>query len=410
MRIPYWMKFQFEELKKGYGSVYKLSPLILFIYILLILFCLIKLFNNQINVLISFKKIFLTIDSSILFSNLLTRYNLTLFIIFSLLIISVIIWCYFSILIYHINEIVTDGIFRLLFKLNRKIDKHNIRIKRVIFKGMRKNLAIVSFITTLFLFYYVFSNIYMKELSTESIIKYFRNASIFAAIVVYITTWYIYLYIRGKIKNKSIYDNFLFSKHSIRTRFKGVIAIMIFFFLLGWVLFPMLFFGYRIIIDKSIENLLPEDEYKLQYSLIVEGSHIDIFKENSKKIIGLPLPENYKKSLSFVSISDTTILKNSLKPFQRVMFLILNIVMIGEVGFLSVVNAFIHKRKRKALLAVFYATLKSSLLIIFLGIFIKFAFFIDTSTQLGIGTFFIFLTSFFLMEQSKEFERTIFKK
>jgi hypothetical protein len=67
----------------------------------------------------------------------------------------------------------------------------------------------------------------------------------------------------------------------------------------------------------------------------------------------------------------------------------------------------IYKEKRKVLLTVLYATIKSTILVIFLQVFIRKAYFIDISDIMGAGTIFMFVISFFLMQESVEIGENI---
>ena len=407
VKVPLWLNIYLEQFKKYFNFLKKYLPWIVLIYSLTLLCVAFLIFYEQQKIFYHFSEVFFTAKDVLIYAKLLSSYSIIKWFIFSANILIVVLWGFISYLFYLLFRLSIEWIYQMYYKSSKYFIVLRIRFNRLFLVtiGKRLNISIVV-ILSLVMLIFIKLNIFEKNL--PKLIDFFVITICILIPIVYSFTWYQYLSIRNrrkKVRKKNYLDEYLFSKQIIRHRFKNVIIGIIFLALFGWALLPILFGQLELIENEGFKFLSDNGEYEINWQWMHNKGY---FSNNTNRtsFLDLPSPNNLKKSLSWLrnagGLENYEELKKHFSYFQKKMFFVLTLIILCEIGIPSVINGLIYKEKRKVLLTVLFATVKSTLLVVFLQIFIRKAYFIDISNAMGAGAIFMFAISFFLMQESIE--------
>jgi hypothetical protein len=82
------------------------------------------------------------------------------------------------------------------------------------------------------------------------------------------------------------------------------------------------------------------------------------------------------------------------------MFLLVTIVTFLEIGLPALINIVLHYHKIQIYISLLKATLLTTLLTIFIQFFITEVYYMDTTKIIGFSTIYLFMISYFLMQES----------
>lgn len=392
-------KQQLDVINKHFLFIKKILPIILLVFIFILLIGTFRYYLSQVLLknMIYFKSVY----GVYYYFELISMFGFFKWLVYVFSLICLPFWYIISYLLYQLIRFLSNLIYSIYTKEDPIYVRNKIRIERFLYEKISKYLVIYFlFFIVLFAIFITITQIFYKPL--EEIFIYSLIFTSLGIIPVWVIVWCNYLIIRKKRRNKLSFDNYLFSKSTIRNRFKEIFSILIFFALFGWLLIPFLLksFDYT---ESYAEKLMLDFSYKDKLE-IIKSEGFDNYNDMYSKL-NLPNPAELKKDLSVVS--QLHILwnsKNALKLFQQGLFFIITLGAFLDIGIPSVLNALFYKSKRKALKLIFYTTLKSTAIILILQLIISNLFFIDVSDYLGIGTIFLFIMTFLLMQSSTNIE------
>ena len=406
-KMPLWLNIYLEQFKNYFNFLKKYLPWLVLLYSAILLYVAFLIFYEQQKIFYNIFEVFDSAKGVLIYAKLLSSYSIVKWFVFSASILTTVSWGFISYLFYLLFRLIIEWTYQIYYKNSKYFIVLRIRFNRLFLGtvGKRLNFSIVIILSIVILIF-IRLNIFEKDLS--KLIDFFTNTICILVPIVYFFIWYQYLIIRNRRKKgrkRRYLDEYLFSKQIIRHRFKNVVIGIFFLALFGWTLLPILFGQLQFIENKGFNYLLGQGEYKTNWEYTYDKGYF-INNINRNSFLNLPTPNNLKKSLSWLKNIGSTDsyeeLQKHFSYFQKRMFFVLTLIILCEIGIPSIINAMIYKEKRKVLLTVLYATIKSTILVIFLQVFIRKAYFIDISDIMGAGTIFMFAISFFLMQESIE--------
>lgn len=395
--IPVWFREHIDGLRRFLLFFKGYLRWGLFIYVLLVLLMTLLVFVAETEFLSDPALSFHSVKGALIYAQLVYKFSLfhwwigiaTISLV--LMVPPVMYFTYFPV------SLLVEGLYQLFAKESQSFIARRTRISRFLWNKFGKRIQLAVFLILCAISYLMISmKIYQRPPKEQ--VNFFVIIIAFAVPVVYTVLWGKYLIIRARKKIMSNFDKYLFSKQSIRRQFTSILTFLACLVVLGWILLYSLFGALERIERTGSSFLLNEFEYREKWDFIVEDGYLQ-YSTTSDSIAGVPSPDQLERSLSWLPALRSEA-RTLFPQFQKGMFFILTLASLFQIGIPSVISAAIYKDRRKALLGVFLATLKSTLLVGGLQLFIRKAFFVDISEVMGIGTVFLFTVSFFLMQQS----------
>jgi hypothetical protein len=185
---------------------------------------------------------------------------------------------------------------------------------------------------------------------------------------------------------------YLLSKYSLRQRLVTILTALITLGFIAFIFLPILF----IFINYTTELIFH----------FIKGYYIETYTSLFDNIqiaveLKIPAPEKlhdflslFKSSLDFEQLS---LLKIN---FQHNMFLLVTIVTFLEIGLPALINIVLHYHKIQIYISLLKAILLTTLLTIFIQFFITEVYYMDTTKIIGFSTIYLFMISYFLMQES----------
>jgi hypothetical protein len=218
--------------------------------------------------------------------------------------------------------------------------------------------------------------------------------------IVYSVVWAKFLSVRARRRNSAKLDEFLFSRLSLRRRFKNILDGLAFLALLGLILLPGLFLSLKTLDAKATVVAATASHYEAGWNQLVAAGYS---APDALFATSLPNPESLSKRISaFAYFVDYSTLPSYLVRFQHGMFLVITVATFFEIGFPAILRAILFSGYRRSLRSLVLAAVKSFLIVAGLQLVVQQAFFVDLSNPVGVGTLFSFLISFFLMRETIE--------
>lgn len=244
---------------------------------------------------------------------------------------------------------------------------------------------------------------YLMIILTQRDIPFEHLADLFIRVVALMVTvafavkWTYYLNLRKRRKKTSLFDRYLFSKQTMRRSLKNIVTFIMWTGGVGMILLPVFFAVLESLAETGAEQMLNKFQYRQLWEFIIQDGYSPKSVDTSI-VAALPNPDELAKSLSwFPSLPGE--FQRFFPVFQQRLFYITVLFSIFQVGIPSVVSVIIFANRRKAMLSLVLATVKSSFFVFLLKALIETFFFIEFPESLVISVFF-FVITFFLMQQS----------
>jgi hypothetical protein len=211
--------------------------------------------------------------------------------------------------------------------------------------------------------------------------------------------WYQALRIRRQTRSQFL-DIYLFSKQTARHYFKATVDMMLYLGMLAWFFFAPVVTSFSWIGSSAGEYLRDFHSYDSRWeTLAAEGA--TSLDWNSSRLFDLPAPDDLGDRL-FI-LGDVGGFERWRETFPVVldrMFLMLTITGLLAVGSPALVGTAIYKDGRGTIRSVLSATIKSTLLVLGLQLFIRKVYLVDPSRITGSSILFFLAVSYFLMQES----------
>ena len=405
--IPLWLREHFNSLNRLRLFIKRNLLIGVLIFIIISIFVAIILMFGQLNVFTKENNLSYSLNNTLIYVQIVYVYCLVKLVISMSYMFILFIWMVASYLLFLILWLITEALYNLIYKGSIKLSLRRLQYIKILNENISNRFNYVRFICML-IAGYVLQKINITKKPPKEIIDIFTFAVAIYIPIIYSFLWYQYTIIRKTRKTaitKKRFDKYLFSRETIHRKYLFIIDGLLIFAVFGWILFPFLFGQFSWIESRGVNHILSEMEaYKSKLFVLDNNSFnkssIDTLNNNFKSL------KELKNSFTIFGW-DYYEFKKFFIPFQHGMFFILTFVLFCEIGIPSIINGLIYKEKRKVLLTVLFAAVKSTLLVVFLQIFIRKAYFIDISNAMGAGTIFMFAISFFLMQESIELGKNI---
>ncbi len=301
-------------------------------------------------------------------------------------------------------KFIGNAIYHLFFPDSRFYNSLKIKYNKYFTKTFVKRLIVPYTVIMIFVIIIFISGNIREKPPLESV-EFVLKIIMFLVPVIYVIVWREYLKIRNTRKTKKALNNFsifLFSKKSISERFKNILFTIFFFAFLGWTLLPFLSNTSQVIGNIGEYYLNHQMDYESNYYLIEKDGYLDNILREDSDVIKLPKPNELKSVLNYFnkSITKNFDLQKIFFKFQQGIFSVIILAVVCEIMFPSILNLIFFRKERKNFITILSLSLQTIFFTFFLQIFIKKAFFIDISNEIGIGPLFMFVLTFVLMINS----------
>ena len=169
----------------------------------------------------------------------------------------------------------------------------------------------------------------------------------------------------------------------------------------GWITIP----GYLISLDKSARKassiFMKVYDYKVKLKELNElGLPIDKY---GLKRIHLPEPDKLHQKFNLGKyLLEKQDIKTAHKLLMSYLFLLITVSGFIQIGVRVITKVFINSGYWKTLKHIFIITLKTTIIVVLLQLFILKAYYIDITDPIGIGIMFSFLMSLFFTQTTNE--------
>lgn len=306
---------------------------------------------------------------------------------------------------WELNKSIVSIIFQIIYPIDREYIRLAERYDNLIREIIRIPMLVAFVIFAVLLATFV--NFTLKE--ADDLFNYFINllggCFISAVFVVYGIIWWQYLRILNK-KHKSkckYFRQYLLSPQRTRINFKGTVGMLTFLAILGWFLFPFLFWSIDGFAAGMSNAMIKQSEYSKKRQLIVENDKIIDFLKSSDLWIP-PSEGSIVKALNIYSFMYEKKKKDT-SPAPEFMYYLFIVGLLA--GFLSVglpaacslKESFGYRRTIKRLTINVVKTIMVTSVIQLLA---TQAFFINMSTIKGSSAAFLFIITYFLTQEAQE--------
>lgn len=392
----YYYKNHFDDFKALWILLKRINPYIFLLFFLLSIslgfFVYLDLFKNIIELASKTNQ-----NSIILILKAKYHAYISLFewLIAIISIVGIYVWSVSAMLLYILLKIIVGYIYQIFYKVDYKHLKRSGKYYIILRKKAGKyHYTLLSLILLIALI--IFCKMDIAGSTLDKIIHTYGLLLLFFTPFVFTTSWIFYLKIRKKriLNNKNIkIDDYLFSQNSIRLRFKNILVVLLFLGIIGTIYLPFYF--------ASVNSLANHYSYKIvkKVKLDLDKYSQNIDKENLSKFLDKEWLATELNTLHPLSRVDNY---NKYIPLlQNYFFLIIILGGLFEIGIPVISRAVLFDNAKNAIIKVFLITFKSFLVVLFISLLIKKAYFIDISEPFGIGIIFSFLMTFFLALDSE---------
>jgi len=313
--------------------------------------------------------------------------------------IALFLWAIFWFLVFVLMRIPIGIIYQVFYPVDYKQQRRISLYGEIIDQSLQRTWFF------LLIAYLVFSTIFLSlgnpgARSPSQFVRMGALLMIGSVPIILSTIWLKFSNIRRKRRKlrRRVFDTFLFSRSAMRLKLKGTLVGLVFLGLLGTISIPQYFqlinnlsSSYQKVIVGSFENL----EFIATYR---EGNQREE-KPSKGKLIS---KEEIAEAINPISKLGNPKNYNTLIPYlQKYLFLLITIFGLLDIGIPVIYKTVLNKGYRTAITRISLLTIKSTIVVALLSLFIKKAFFIDINDPIGIGIMFSLLLSFFLTQDAE---------
>ncbi len=306
---------------------------------------------------------------------------------------------------WELNKSIVSIIFQFFYPIDRRYIRLDERYDNLIREIIRIPMLIAFVIFAVLLV--TFIKFTFKE--AEDLFSYFINllgiTFISSVPVVYGVIWWQFLRIlKRKTKSKNKYfRQYLLSPQRTRINFKGTIGMLTFFAILGWFLFPILFWAFDGFAAGMSNAMIKQSEYSKKRQLIVGNDKIIDFLNSSDLWIP-PTEGSIVEALNIYSFMYDQKKKDTAPAPEFMYYLFICAIL---AGFLSIALPVVCSLKesfgyRKTIKRFIINVVKTIIVTSVLQLLATYAFFINISTIKGSSVAFLFIITYFLTQEAQE--------
>jgi len=242
-----------------------------------------------------------------------------------------------------------------------------------------------------------------KEDSQDAAAQFVTLAMLSGVVLAMGCYWFFLLKIRSSRKRSPsaliFFDKYLFGQSSMTRRFRDIVGFLIGSSLFFTALVPGTVSLTKYIGNRGVTWIISNGEYDKGRQYLIECSG----NARSYDMVRRVLPSTAGLEEHFNFFYEYESMTKSEKPWARArqgMFLAVSLLAAIQIGMSSVLGVYFYKGRKRAVIGLLFATIKSSLIVAGLGLVVSKGYLVDTSPVFGGATVFFFIISYFLMVET----------